>query len=402
MFVFNSIKELLETLYNGRKWLDLLFTKRKTSVNYEDLLHYLDDDEQEKLQRLLDTSIVVRSGNSIELHNELLDFFEKFTDTTEEITVGYIDDLIQILEKNLDLYDQEKRAAKKDEYLLKIKRNLRTVGKTILKNVNTLRDKVEDVYATEGNYTIKKLNLDNYDEKRKRIDELLDYIETLFTKPKWEFFIKITQNDELLSILVALKKDLSMARKNLIDIAQKIIEFLNQIKQQSEIYKHLQKIKQLKDQFLLKEKTDFETVINTEKALFFQTISRNSMPLSLSLLKSDEGYEMILKVKRKSGRTIKGTVETAEAISDEYFDSAEISRPMIDHDRLKSIFLARGDNLFQFLLNYEFDIPLERNERITLFCKMASLYSDELDVTEQFESSENIEYAVIVPKSLRP
>ena len=402
MFVFNSIKELLETLYNGRKWLDLLFTKRKTSVNYEDLLHYLDDDEQEKLQRLLDTSIVVRSGNSIELHNELLDFFEKFTDTTEEITVGYIDDLIQILEKNLDLYDQEKRAAKKDEYLLKIKRNLRTVGKTILKNVNTLRDKVEDVYATEGNYTIKKLNLDNYDEKRKRIDELLDYIETLFTKPKWEFFIKITQNDELLSILVALKKDLSMARKNLIDIAQKIIEFLNQIKQQSEIYKHLQKIKQLKDQFLLKEKTDFETVINTEKALFFQTISRNSMPLSLSLLKSDEGYEMILKVRRKSGRTIKGTVETAEAISDEYFDSAEISRPMIDHDRLKSIFLARGDNLFQFLLNYEFDIPLERNERITLFCKMASLYSDELDVTEQFESSENIEYAVIVPKSLRP
>lgn len=395
MFVFNSIKELLETLHKDRELIDFLFGKRKVSVNYEDLLQYLDHDH-EKLQRLLDTSILVRLGNSIELQDELLDFFEKFTDTTEEINVGYINDLIQALQKNLHLYEEEKRAAKKDEYLLKIKRNLRTVGKTVLKNVNTLRDSIEDVYATESNYSIKKLNLDDYDEKRRHIDDLVHQLDIFFTTSEWAFFIKVAQDNELLSILITLKKELGVARKNLIDIAQKIIEFLNQIRQQSEIYKHLQKIKQLKDQFLLQEKTDFEDIIRNEHSLFFQTNPQYSIPLSLSLLQSDDGYETLIKVRKKTGRTVHWKLEASEAIADEYFDSNETRRSVIDHNRLKQIFLARGGNLFEFLMRYDFDEGLRLDERLTLFCKIASLYRDDLHVTEQFGSYENVEYAIIV------
>ncbi len=223
MFIFNSIKELIETLHKDRDLIDFLFVKRKVSISYDDLLEYLEQDH-EKLQRLLDTSILTRPGNSIELQNELLDFFEKFTDTTEEVNVGYINDLIQALQKNLHLYEEEKRVAKKDEYLLRIKRNLRTVGKTVLKNVNTLRDSIEDVYATESNYAIKKLNLDDYDEKRTHIDNLVHQLDTLFVASEWAFFVKVAGDDELFNILVTLKKELGVARKNLIDIAQKIIE----------------------------------------------------------------------------------------------------------------------------------------------------------------------------------
>ncbi len=397
MFVFHSIKELLETLYKERQLIDFLFNKRKTSVSCDDLLEYLDYD-QPKLQRLFETSILVRLGNSVELHYELLEFFEKFTDTTEEITVGYINDLFEALQKNLHLYEQEKRPVKKEEYLLKIKRNLRSVGKTILKNVNTLREKVEDVYATESNYSIKKLNLEDYDDKRQHIDALLGQIERLFSQPEWNFFIKVAQDDELLRIVVALKQDLSAARKNLINISQKIIEFLNQIRRQAEIYKHIQTIKQLKDQFLLKEKTNFEDVLQQEQGLFFQPQIRFSTPLSLRYLQSDDGYDRIVRTRRKSGKAAQGEFETAEPISAEYFDSSERLRNVIDFEKLKQIFLARNENLFEFLLHYEFDEELDARQRITLFCKMASLYSDNMQVTERFSSHENIEYAVIVPK----
>ena len=397
MFVFHSIKELLETLYKERELIDYLFNKRKSSVSYDDLLSYLEYD-QDKLQRLLDSSILVRLGNSLELHHELLDFFEKFTDTTEEITVGYINDLIDALQLNLQLYAQEKRIVKKEEYLLKIKRNLRTVGKTILKNVNTLREKVEDVYATESSYAIKKLSLEDYDEKRRHIDVLLQQIEGLFGQPEWNFFVKVAQDDELLRILVALKKDLSVARKNLIDISQKILEFLNQIRRQAEMYKHIQKIKQLKDQFLLKEKTNFEEVLANEHGLLFQTMQRFSTPLSLAFLQQDEGYERILRVRRKTKAMMTGGMESAEAISAEYFDSGERVRTVIDFERLRQIFLARNENLFEFLMHYDFDEDLDTRERATIFCKMASLYRQDLNVTGQFGVHEQLEYAIVMPK----
>ena len=396
MFVFNSIEELLETLHKNRKLIDFLFGKRKVSISYDELLQYLEYD-REKLQRLLDTSILVRLSNSVELQDDLLEFFEKFTDTTEEINVGYINDLILALQKNLRLYEEEKRGAKKDEYLLKIKRNLRTVGKTVLKNVNTLRNGIEDVYATESNYSIKKLNLDDYDEKRSHIDDLVHQLDAFFATSGWEFFIKVARDDELLSILITLKKELGAARKNLIDIAQKIIEFLNQIRQQSEIYKHLQKVKQLKDQFLLQEKTDFEDIVRRQRSLFFQISPQYSIPLSLPLLQSDDGYETLIKVRKKTGRAAHGKLETAEAIADEYFDSNETRRLIIDHNKLKQSFLARGGNLFEFLAQYDFDEALSLDERLTLFCKIASLYRDELHITEQFGLYKNIEYAIVVP-----
>ena len=397
MFVFNSIRELIEALYRDRDLIDFLFAKRKIPVNYDDIVEFLDHDH-EKLQRLLDTSILTRIGNSIELQDELLEFFEKFTDTTEEITVGYIDDLIQALHKNLRLHEQEKRAAKKGEYLLRIKRNLRTVGKTVLKNVNILRESIEDVYATESAYSIKKLNLDDYDKKRAHIDDLVHQLALFFVTSEWTFFLKVTGDDELLSILVTLKKELGIARKNLIDIAQKIIEYLNQIRQQSEIYKHLQKIKQLKDKFLLQEKTDFENIIRREQSLFFQTNPRYFIPLSLPFLQTDDGYEILIKVKKKTGRSSHQTSEIVEAIADEYFNSQETIRTIIDHNRISRVFLARGDDLFEFLMQYDFEETLNTDERLTLFCKIASLYREDLHITDRFGSYENIEYAVIVPR----
>ena len=37
MFVFNSIKELLENLYKERELIDFLFNKREKSISYENL-----------------------------------------------------------------------------------------------------------------------------------------------------------------------------------------------------------------------------------------------------------------------------------------------------------------------------------------------------------------------------
>ena len=163
MFVFHSIKELIETLYQNRNLIGFLFSKRRIVVHYDNLLSYMDNDE-DKIETLINKNILVRLGNGIELHEDILTFLEKFTDTSEEITVGYIHDLVQNIEENIALYLLENNKEKRFKYLFKVRKELNNVGKNILSNIKVMRRSIENMYVTESNYRIKKQVLENYDK----------------------------------------------------------------------------------------------------------------------------------------------------------------------------------------------------------------------------------------------
>jgi hypothetical protein len=169
MFAFNSIKDLISTLYKEREIIDFLFSKRKNSIKYENLLEFVNF-EEEKLVTLIEKNILVQFGNAIDLNQDILDFLEKFTDSIEEINYEYTSGLIRILKENIQNWELEKRPPKQNEYLLKIKRNIGNVGKDVLRNVTTLRGSVEDVFATEKVFSIKKNKLQEYDNKRKNLE----------------------------------------------------------------------------------------------------------------------------------------------------------------------------------------------------------------------------------------
>lgn len=397
MFSFNSIKELIEALYKERDLIDSLFSKRKSLVSYENALSLVDF-EEEKLQSLLDKSILIQEGNSIEVNADLIDFFEKFTDTAEEINVEYTSYLLRTLNEHINLYEKEQRKPKKEQHLLQIKRNLRSVGKDILRNVNLLRDKVEDVYATEKVYTIKKIKLNDYDSRRENIDGLMGQIDQLMQSSNWDFFMKITHDDQLLKIVVQLQKDLNIARKNLIDITQKILDFLNQVKQNTEMYKHLQQIKKLKDHFQLKEKTDFEKIITADNSLLLQNKISFSTNLSISFLQSDEALNNLIRVSNKIKEKKELKSKVADEIGNEFFENLTKSKFIPNRDQIKQGFLSQSVNLFDFLLHYKFNEEVSEEDRITLFCEIASLYRQEFEFVNEYKEFKNIEYSVVLPK----
>ena len=181
MFAFNSIKDLISTLYREREIIDFLFSKRKNSIKYDNLLEFVNF-EEEKLISLIEKNILIQFGNTIDLNQDILDFLEKFTDSIEEINYEYTSGLIRILKENIQNWELEKRPTKQNEYLLKIKRNIGNVGKDVLRNVTTLRGSVEDVFATEKVFSIKKSKLQEYDNKRKNLDELLEQIDVFLEK----------------------------------------------------------------------------------------------------------------------------------------------------------------------------------------------------------------------------
>ncbi|WP_153630627.1 hypothetical protein [Prolixibacter sp. SD074] len=397
MFAFNSIKDLISTLYKEREIIDFLFSKRKNSVKYDNLLEFVNF-EEEKLTSLIEKNILVQFGSTVDLNQDILDFLEKFTDSIEEINYEYTSGLIRILKENIQNWELEKRPNKQNEYLLKTKRNIGNVGKDVLRNITTLRGSVEDVFATEKVFSIKKSKLQEYDNKRKNLDELLEQIDAFFRESTWEYFIKMVQDDELNQIILRLDRDIIIARQNLIDITQKILDFINRIRQDSQIFKHIQKVKLLKDQLLLAEKSNFIDVISKDNSLQFQNEIRFSTPLSLDYIQSEEAYNILLRISYKLKKSINIDEKSSGIIRNEFLNGKDKNHYVVDTNKLKESFLSRGGDLFDFINNYNFEKELSFEEKVTLFCKLASQFRDDFSISDTYSKIENIEYALITPK----
>lgn len=397
MFAFSSIKDLISTLYKEREIIDFLFSKRKISIKYDNLLEFVNY-EEEKLSSLIEKNVLIQIGSTIDLNQDILEFLEKFTDSIEEINYEYTSGLIRILKENIQNWEIEKRPIKQNEYLLKIKRNIGSVGKDILRNVTTLRSSVEDVFATEKVFSIKKTKLKDYDNKRENLDELLKQIDGFFRESTWVYFIKMVQDDELNQILLKLDRDIIVARQNLIDITQKILDFINRIRQDTKVFKHIQKVKLLKDQLLLVEKSNFIDLISKNNSLQFQNEIRFSTPLSLDFIQSEEAYEILVRISYKLKKSINIVEKSSGFIKDEFLNGKERKHYVVDIEKLKESYLSRGGDLFEFVNSYNFDKELLFEDRVTLFCKLASQFRDDFSITEKYLQFENIEYALIEPK----
>jgi hypothetical protein len=399
MFKFDTIKEFIEILYKERKVIDFLFKKRKRTVSVENLLSFIEYNI-EKIDYLLDEDIIIKSGNTIELNDELNDFFEKFINATEEINNEYTDGLISDLKTKTEIFTEEKRPEKKDEYLLKIKNSLRKIGKNIIGNINQIRTNIEDVYATEKNYKIKIIKLNEYSRKANQIEELINNITKLLKSNDWEYFVKIAEDNVLEYIITDLRKDISLAWINFGDITQKIIDFHNQIRLQSDFYKKIQKIKRLKDKHILSENSNIERILIQENSLFFSEQQKFISQISIPFLQTDEAYQLIFKTNWSFKKLKQGVKQQlAEEISGNQFVKKQKTIIAISPAKIKQLFTASGGELFDFIQNYEFSESLSLEQKTTLFCKIASRYNDELGHTGEYNISDGIEYAVIKEKN---
>ncbi len=392
-----TIIEFIEILNKERKIIDILFRKRQKTVYTEQLLPLVDYDN-EKIDFLIEQEILIKIGNTIILNDTIRDFFEKFTNATEEINNEYTDGLIKGLKTKIDIFNAERIIDKKDEILLDIKKNLRKIGKNIISNVNQIRKNIQNAYITEKNIKIRKIILDDNNNKALQIEKLIESIQKFIKTNDWDFFRKNADDNTLEYIVTTLFKDINLAWRNLTDIIQKIIDFHNQIRLQTETFKKLQKIKKLKDNGTIKEYTNIENIISKENAIFYLKQQHFNYHLSIPFLQSDDGYYTIEKVKKKlKAREIIIKSKVANEISKMNIKK-ERNTQTINLLEIKKQFTSGSGELFDFIDNYEFEKDISFDEKITLFCKVASLYDSELNHTGEYKVINDIEYAVIQSK----
>ena len=398
MNTFSNIKEVLLALKREEELLTEMFKRRKTAnYKYEYALELVDDNDA-RLQYLIDRSVIRQNGSTLEIDDLYLQFFEQVLEANEEINTSYINENLEKVKQNIEYYFNEQNEQRKYEYLRTIKNTLRKIGIITLRNVVDLKRNIDNTFKSEPNYKNKKAKLINLDNKRKDITKLIEQTEQLVTHDNITFF-KTATDEELSRIIVQLKLQLHKCTHNLIEIQRQIIDFLNQIKNQSGIIEKLRKVKYLKDQFILESSTDIKQVLAKNNAVVFEPNPSYPLKLSLEYLQTDEeAFVSIKKIaeRKKIGEKLKQPI--AERISDEYLETQIVEEVQINLEEVKNGFVAGSNNLFDFVMNFNFSKMVSFEERVTIYCQMVSLYDTAFEITEQVDERNDVEFAMIYPK----
>ncbi|MFN8260458.1 MAG: hypothetical protein U0X41_05895 [Chitinophagales bacterium] len=396
MTVFKNIKELIKTLDWSRDLLSEMFEKRNTfSYKFDMAVMVLGD--VDRVEKLIETEIIRKNGSFLEIDEKYLDFFELVLEVNEQISTAFIQDNIQQVKDSINFYLKENKEDKQYSYLKQVKSALQKIGRITTRSIIDLNRNIDNTFKTEPNYKIKLNKLENFDLKRMQIKDLIEQTDNLITTDELTFFTTAL-DVELNQIVNRLRLQLVDARHNISETHNQIIEYINQTKHKSQLLEKVKQVKYLRDMFELKSKTNFEEILMDSNAVLFTGREQFKTRLSLEYLQTDQARDILENAVRKFKTKNKATVQLSEAISDNYLQTEEEQEQFIHLEDLKRTFTASGNHLYDFIMNYNFSREVDFSERVTLFCKIVSIYDKEFEITEKFGSRDNIEFAIIYPK----
>ena len=397
---FHSLEELIRALDRERKLLYALFQDRKRLSFRYNLAKELATKKDESLEFLRRFGIIHENGDFVELEDVYLKFFEEVLEVNEEINVASVKESIGSLNAAIDYYQSEKNATRKWGYLKDVKRILRNIALTTLRNVIDLKRNIDNTYKNEPTFVVKKKKLVHLDEKRKDIAALINECEMVIDKKQATFFL-VAMDVELKDTVTDVKLQLKEVYHNLLELDRQIINYLNLIEYQNRLFEKVQKLKYLRDQMLLETNTDIKAKMDARNPVWMEPRPRYTLKVSLSMLRTtDTGLKILQDVaKGKSNdRLRKGNL--AEPLTKEELTEQQKVLQTVDVREVKTAFMASGDNLFHFVMNYSgYRKQMADEEKLVLFCQIAAQYHDELVISEEYGRHGNIEIPFIYPKT---
>ena len=397
---FRSLDELIHALDRERKLLYALFQDRKKLSFRYDLARELASKKDESIEFLKRYGIIRENADFVELEDVYLKFFEDVLEVNEEINVASVKESIGSLNNAIDYYLSENNPSRKYGYLRNVKRMLRSIALSTLKNVIDLKRNIDSTYKNEPTFAIKKKKLVHLDEKRQDIAVLINECERVIDEKQTTFFM-VAMDAQLKDIVTEVKLQLREVYHNLLELDRQIINYLNLIEYQSRLFQKVQKLKYLRDQMLLDTNTDIQAKLQARNPVWMEPRPRYTLKVSLSMLRnSEEGLRVLQDVAKGKGnrRLRKGNL--AEPLTRSELTEQQEELQMVDVNEVKNAFMASGDHLFHFVMNYSgYRIKMDDEAKLVLFCQIATQYLDELYIDDEFRQFGAIEYPVIYPQT---
>ncbi len=401
METFRDLRELIRWLGRGQTLLADMFSKRKTiAIRYDDAVETLDGNEQ-ILQYLIRHGVIIQNAESLELDDAYQTFFENVLDINEDINVASVEQYVKTLKLNINSWlatDSDKRKA---QFMRAIRHTFRNIDLVTRKNVIDLKRNIDITFKQEPDFKVKKLRLNDFDEKRQQIVSLIS--ETNKIIDQQTIFFKTAMDVDLMMTVNDVRMGLRETTHGLIAIGAQIIDYLNRIDYQSRIVRKIRQLKYMRDQQMLADSTDIEQVLGAVNDVWMEPRNRYRTFVSLDFLRNeDSAIDILQHVRRRLSKKTIIRSRLAGKIDDNYLHTATDVQHMFNHRELINSFLAQSADLFTFIWNYPFQTKTTAEERLVLFLQLASQYDRNERFEQQTETvaigNRTILYPVIYPK----
>ena len=401
METFRDLRELIRWLGRGQTLLADMFSKRKTiAIRYDDAVEALDGNEQ-ILQYLIRHGVIIQNAESLELDDAYQTFFENVLDINEDINVASVEQYVKTLKLNINSWlatDSEKRKA---QFMRAIRHTFRNIDLVTRKNVIDLKRNIDITFKQEPDFKVKKLRLNDFDEKRQQIVSLIS--ETNKIIDQQTIFFKTAMDVDLMMTVNDVRMGLRETTHGLIAIGAQIIDYLNRIDYQSRIVRKIRQLKYMRDQQMLADSTDIEQVLGAVNDVWMEPRNRYRTFVSLDFLRNeDSAIDILQHVRRRLSKKTIIRSRLAGKIDDNYLHTATDVQHMFNHRELINSFLAQSADLFTFIWNYPFQTKTTAEERLVLFLQLASQYDRNERFEQQTETvaigNRTILYPIIYPK----
>ena len=393
---FRTIEELTKTLSREQRLLGEMFEKRKLMKFPLGLALDLVGSNEARLRKLLDYGVLVRSGNTVEIESDYLNFFEEVLNVNEEISVLSVQECINTLKEYIGYFLQEANANRRAGYQDSVRQLLKKTGFRTLRNVVDLKRNMDNAYKQEPNYVIKKKKLQNLDEKSHSIRAMIRECEKLMDN-EHAFFI-MANDPHMAKTCSDVKHDFVEAYHALMEIDRQIIVYINQIDLQNKLYKKIRKLKYLQDQLLIKTDTNLVQVLEERNPLWMESRQYSKTRLSLEMLReNDQIVQMLRRIAERNG--IRKTARTeADPLTLEELQEHVLQLKEVDPAEVWNAFLASSYHLFEFILRYDYKSQRGIEDHVALLCQLVILHPDECKMTGKYANYQDIEYPIIYAK----
>ncbi|RLA71027.1 MAG: hypothetical protein DRG24_06015, partial [Epsilonproteobacteria bacterium] len=173
-----TVKRLLKILSSERALLEMLFIKRDGIVS---ISHAKEFTKEGALEKLIESSLITTDSSVVELDEDLRTFLEAILDSSDEIEIGNIGELLDEISSKVALYHQMNSAEIRERYIRRINRILKRIPLMISKSLIKLHQHIHLTYKSADAYEVKKMELHYYKEKLELLIAIDTRIESTLT-----------------------------------------------------------------------------------------------------------------------------------------------------------------------------------------------------------------------------
>lgn len=334
-------------------------------------------------------------NNQYRLDDRLERFLEEMLGAAEVAQADWLRGLLEELNRSIEGHQKLAIPSKADALLRRILRLLRVCDSRAQRHLEDIKSAVDFDYRAGSDYELKLMKLQWHLERSRSYGEAIAELDNLLRNGP---FFQFQQGLEMMISRSRLIRRCGQVGDALIDIYQRIEEYLNRVQRDYARAQKLIRLRSLIERHEHLSTTNIEEIASTSNGPWFREFRYRT---SLDLTVIDDRPELVEKALTRSGleeqrgktRPVKLTEYPPEEIP-----------PIIDWQDVVRAFSKQQDDLFLFLGKVRVDGRLlTEDERIDGFCSILS-NEDWADAWHEKDfamaEAQGWEYAVIKPSAL--